>query len=278
MTDFLMKPKIDFAFKEIMMDEQARIGFLSAILKLNPSDIRNTQILNTNLRKLHDDEKQGILDVRILMNDNTEIDIEIQLSILNVWADRALFYLAKMYTEQINSGEDYTIFKKCVSISILDFELFKDTPEFYSCFHIREDTCHAIYTDKMEFHVLELPKLPKELREDSNDIELWGKFISAERKEEFDVLAEKNTYIDSAYQHLQLISQDKQKRMEYEAREKAVRDYNQGLLEAREAGKIEGREETTICIAKNLLSSGFSVDMIAKTTGLSVEQIKTLKK
>ena len=89
MTDFLMKPKIDFAFKEIMMDEQARIGFLSAILKLNPSDIRNTQILNTNLRKLHDDEKQGILDVRILMNDDTEIDIEIQLSILNVWADRA---------------------------------------------------------------------------------------------------------------------------------------------------------------------------------------------
>ena len=278
MTDFLMKPKIDFAFKEIMMDEQARIGFLSAILKLNPSDIRNTQILNTNLRKLHDNEKQGILDVRILMNDDTEIDIEIQLSILNVWADRALFYPAKMYTEQINSGEDYTIFKKCVSISILDFELFKDTPEFYSCFHIREDTRHAIYTDKMEFHVLELPKLPKELREDSNDIELWGKFISAERKEEFDVLAEKNTYIDSAYQHLQLISQDKQKRMEYEAREQAVRDYNQGLLEAREAGKIEGREETTICIAKNLLSSGFSVDMIAKTTGLSVEQIKTLKK
>ena len=237
MTDFLMKPKIDFAFKEIMMDEPARIGFLSAILKLNPSEIRNTQILNTNLRKLHDEEKQGILDVRILMNDDTEIDIEIQLSILNVWADRALFYLAKMYTEQINSGEDYTVFKKCVNISILDFELFKDSTEFYSCFHIREDTRHTIYTDKMEFHVLELPKLPKELREDSSDIELWGKFISAERKEEFDVLAEKNTYIGSAYQHLQVISQDKQKRMEYEAREKAVRDYNQGILEAEQRGE-----------------------------------------
>ena len=240
MTAFLMKPKIDFAFKEIMMDEPARIGFLSAILKLNPSEIRNTQILNTNLRKLHDEEKQGILDVRILMNDDTEIDIEIQLSILNVWADRALFYLAKMYTEQINSGEDYTVFKKCVNISILDFELFKDSTEFYSCFHIREDTRHTIYTDKMEFHVLELPKLPKELKEDSSDIELWGKFISAERKEEFDVLAEKNTYIGSAYQHLQVISQNKQKRMEYEAREKAVRDYNQGILEAEQRGREEG--------------------------------------
>ena len=35
MTEFLMKPKIDFAFKEIMMNEKARIGFLSAILKLD---------------------------------------------------------------------------------------------------------------------------------------------------------------------------------------------------------------------------------------------------
>ena len=29
MSDFLMKPKVDYAFKEIMMDEQARIGFLN---------------------------------------------------------------------------------------------------------------------------------------------------------------------------------------------------------------------------------------------------------
>ena len=55
---------------------------------------------------------------------------------------------------------------------------------------------------------------------------------------EFDMLAEKNSYIGSAYQHLQVISQDKQKRMEYEAREKAVRDYNQGILEAEQRGEM----------------------------------------
>jgi predicted transposase/invertase (TIGR01784 family) len=274
MTVFLMKPKIDFAFKEIMMDEQARIGFLSAILKLNPEDIQDTKILNTNLRKLHEDEKLGILDVRILMNNNTEIDIEIQLAAMNIWADRALFYLAKMYTEQISAGEDYTLFKKCVSISILDFKLFEQEPEFYSCFHIREDSRNFLYTDKMEFHVLELPKLPKELKEDSSDIELWGKFINAERKEEFVMLAEKNTYIDSAYQHLQLISQDKEKRMEYEAREKAIRDYNQGILEAEQRGETRATKR----IAKTLLLSGTSVDLVTQSTGLSIEQVQSLKK
>ena len=222
-----------------MMNELARVGFLSAVLKLNPSDIKETTILNTNLRKLHEDEKQGILDVRILMNNNTEIDIEIQLSPLRVWADRSLFYLSKMYIEQIEAGQDYHVFKKCVGISILDFILFPDDENFYSSFHIREDSRHTIYTDKMEFHVLELPKLPEELIDGSSDILLWTKFINAERKEEFDMLAEKNPYIESAYQRLRVISQDKQKRLEYEAREKAVRDYNQSMLEARE----EGREQ-----------------------------------
>ena len=240
MTEFLMKPKIDFAFKEIMMNEKARIGFLSAILKLNPVDIKKTELLNTNLRKLHEDEKQGILDVRILLNNATEIDIEIQLSMLSVWADRALFYLAKMYTEQIRPGQNYSVFKKCVSISILDFTLFPDNTDFYSCFHIREDSRHTLYTDKMEFHVLELPKLPDKLKEDSGDILLWAKFINAERKEEFDMLAEKNTYIESAYEQLQVISQDKQKRLEYEAREKAILDYNQGIFEAEQRGIQQG--------------------------------------
>ncbi len=309
MDNFLMKPKIDFAFKEIMMNEQARIGFLSAILKLNPCDIKQTTILNTNLRKLHENEKQGIVDVRILMNNHTEIDIEIQLSPLRVWADRCLFYLSKMYIEQIEEGQDYHVFKKCVGISILDFILFTDDENFYSSFHIREDTRYTIYTDKMEFHVLELPKLPEKLIDGSSDILLWAKFINAERKEEFDMLAEKNPYIGSAYQHLQLISQDKQKRLEYEAREKAVRDYNQGMLEAREDGLQEGMEkglqegmekgmekglqegmekgmedglqkgmeQMAIRIARNLLESDFPIDLIAQNTGLSLSQIEHLK-
>ena len=145
-----------------------------------------------------------------------------------------------MYVEQIEEGQQYDVFKRCVSISILDFTLFHDTDEFYSCFHLREDTRHTLYTDKMEFHVLELSKLPKELKEDTSDILLWAKFISAEREEEFDMLAIKNPYIKSAYEQLQVISQDKQKRLEYEAREKAIRDHNQMMYEAEQRGEERG--------------------------------------
>lgn len=112
-----------------------------------------------------------------------------------------------------------------------------------------EDTRHFRYTDKMEFHVIELPKLP--VKESYTKLELWAKFINAEEKEEFDMIAEKDPYIDSAYRQLQIISQDKQLRMEYEAREKAMRDHNEMIYEAdkrgeergRKKGREEGREE-----------------------------------
>lgn len=250
--DFLMKPKIDFAFKEIMTDEKARIGFLSAVLKLKPEDIKETHILNPYLGKVHEEDKLGILDVHILMNNNTEIDTEIQLSEMRIWANRSLFYASKMYTDQIEQGQKYDVLKKCVSISILDFELFKDQEEFYSSFHIREDKKNFLYTDKMEFHVIELPKLPKERKEESSDVELWAKFINSEREEEFDMLAKQNPYIESAYKKLQVISQDKEKRLEYEAREKAIRDYNQCMYEAEQRGIEIGEQRGIEAGIKNM--------------------------
>jgi len=278
-----MKPKIDFAFKEIMMNEKARKGFLAAVLHLNPDDIRETRILNTYLRKQHKDDKQGILDVRILLNDDTQIDVEIQVIKLAVWADRSLFYVAKMFVEQIKPGQTYDVLKKCVNISILDFELIPDDPEFYSCFHLREDTRHTLYTDKIEFHVIELPKLPEKLR-DGDSVLLWAKFINAERKEEFDMLAEQDEYIRSAYEQLQLISQDKRKRRKYEERQKAILDYNQGMKEAHEEGIAKGinqgisigEKQKAIAIAKNFIAIGLDYSTIVQGTGLTLEEVEAL--
>lgn len=99
----------------------------------------------------------------------------------------------------------------------------------------------------MEFHVIELPKLPPlSIKDEDNVILLWAKFISAERKEDFDMLAGKDPYIESAYHKLQIISQDKQKRMEYEARQKAILDHNQFLKEAEERGEERGEKKGII--------------------------------
>ncbi len=277
MDSFLMKPKVDFAFKEIMIDEKARSGFLSAVLRLDPADIKETQILNTYLRKVHPEDKQGILDVRILLNNSVEIDVEIQLSEMAAWTARSLFYAAKMYTDQLEQGQDYSALKKCVSISILNFVLFEGEAAYYSCFHIREDTRHTLYSDMLEFHAIELPKLPQEHPARGDRLLQWAKFINAERKEEFDMLAEQNEDIASAYQRLQVISQDKQKRMEYDARQKAILDYNQGIKEAIERGEKRGKDEERLTIARNLILQGTEMSVITAATGLTEEQVESLK-
>ncbi len=281
MEEFLMKPKVDFAFKEIMYDEDALKGFLAAVLVLDVKEIKSVVIQNTDLRKIHSEDKQGILDVNVIMNDNTEIDIEIQLSEMMIWPERSTFYLAKKYVDQIKEGEPYSVLKKCVSISILDFKLFKNEEPFYSSFHIMEDTRHFIYTNKLEYHVIELPKLPKEIQENSSDVLLWAKFFAAEKKEDFEMLADMNEGIKHAYKRLQVISQDDEKRREYDARMKALRDYNQGMLDAREEGREEGRKEGSnnraLNIAKNLVLANIPMDIIINSTGLSEKEINALK-
>ncbi|MGM9849080.1 MAG: Rpn family recombination-promoting nuclease/putative transposase [Bacilli bacterium] len=260
--DFIMSPKVDFAFKELMTNDLVRKGFLSAVLNIKDTSIKSTVMLNTNLKKVHEDEKQGILDVRLTMNDNTEINIEIQLATLSSWADRSLFYISKMYSEQVGINKKYSNLKKCISISILNFNLIKDTTDFYSSYHIREDKRHTIYTDKIEFHIIELLKLPTS--SDGSTIYDWAKFIITEDREDFKMLAKKNIYLDEAYKQLDIISQDKQKRLEYTARQKALYDYNTMMEERFEDGIQQGIEQERIRLIQSLKQNGFSDDQIEK--------------
>ena len=138
----------------------------------------------------------------------------------------------------------------------------QDTNEFYSCFHILEDTRHTLYTNKMEFHILELTKLPKKLKEDANDILLWAKFINAKTKEQFEMLAEKNKSISQAYQQLQVIRQDEQKQLEYNARQKSIWDYNQSMLEAKQEGEQIGIEKGIKILILDYLEEGYTKERI----------------
>ncbi|WP_394925926.1 Rpn family recombination-promoting nuclease/putative transposase [uncultured Robinsoniella sp.] len=233
---FIMLPTVDFCFKELMCSEKARKGLIAAFLNLDPKDIQETELLNTALRKKTENEKLGILDVKVKMQDNTQIDLEMQVLPFHCWEERTLFYTCKMYTDQIVSGDNYDVLVKCIQISILDFEFLKDTDAWYSCFHLREDQRGSLYSDKLELHVLELPKLGAQ-EEPENELLQWAKFLNGKREEDFREMAEKNEYINEAYQILKSISEDERKRHEYESREKAIRDHNHIMYIAKKAEK-----------------------------------------
>ena len=261
-NNFIMKPKVDFCFKELMADAEVRRGFISALLGVSPETIEDTKLMATHLRMEHLHDKLGILDICVLLNGTDQIDMEIQVASFPLWPERSLFYLSKMFAGRISEGDSYDRLGKCIHVGILDFELFPQIDDYYSCYHIWEDNHRHKYTDKMEIHVLELPKLSKNNAPGDGLLD-WARFLGAECREEMERMAEKNEYIGKAYDRLNNISGDLEKRMEYLAREKAIRDHNylmaenlrqgmakglaegraQGLEEGRAEGRVEGRAE-----------------------------------
>ena len=94
----------------------------------------------------------------------------------------------------------------------------------------------------MEIYVLELKKLPPEQKDEPLVVK-WMRFLSAERREDFEKMAEEDTYINEAYEVLQKLSADERKRLEYEARQKAILDYNSQMSSSREEGIQIGEEK-----------------------------------
>lgn len=281
---FLMKPKVDFCFKELMEDAEIRKGFLSALLGVEPEQIARTELMPTHLRIEHPEDKLGILDIRIFLyycpgdkegalDEKEQMDLEIQIAPFPAWPERSVFYLARMYTGQIQKGQDYDVLQKCIHVGILDFILFEEDEEFYSRFHIWEDDRHRMYTDKLEIHILELPKLTGHEYPETELLK-WARFFNAERKEEFEMAAGTSPYIERACERLTSLSADETKRLEYEAREKAMRDHQylmktnlklglkkgeeQGLKKGRKEGRKEGLEQGARALIEICQESDFS--------------------
>ncbi len=282
---FIMSPKVDFAFKLLFGDPKNMDllkALLSSILNLKDDEFEDLTIINNELMREFKEDKKGILDVRAKMKDGKEVDIEIQVLSTEYMAERTLYYWSKMYTNQIKSGDTYDKLKKCITINILDFECIP-LDKIHTSYHIIEDETGYKFTDVLEIHYLELPKLERKniLKNENDEVIQWMEFIGAKSEEVMEMLAEKNNNIRMAYDRLKVISKDDKARMAYEAREAEIHDQMTRLKSAREEGikegKKEGEKEGKLDVARNLLQIGMDVLTVIKVTGLDEEEIKKVK-
>lgn len=270
--EFLMSPKVDFCFKELMQNAKVRRGIIGALLGKSPEEIESTKLLPTILRQEHPDSKYGILDVLVKMKDGTRINFEMQVVPFELWTQRALFYWAKMYVEQIEKGESYDMLKRCIHVSILDFAHFQNDEEYYHQIKLYDFNTGKVYSDLMELHILELSKLPPEDQNESGLIR-WMRFLNGRRKEDFEEMAEKDEYIGEAYELLKNLSADERKRLEYEYREKSLKDYNSQILSAERRGRKEGREEGQKELVVRFLQNGGTKADAKALLGITDEEL-----
>lgn len=303
----------DYIFKRIFSkkgNESILKDFLIAILGI-PIEKLEVQT-EVSLEKQLEENKLGRLDILAKLNDNTIVNIEVQVSNQYNLIERSLYYWSGNYYNHLKAGENYKQVKKTISINILNYEIFKDGP-FHEVGRLKRDFQNEILTDKIEFHFIQIPKFLKEKRKTETKLDQWMQFVCQINKGEIELAMEKNEEIKKANAEYEYLTGDEAERRLAFLRDKAIRDernmiectreeairqgleegrkkgqeegrekgiregMREGMKEGKKEGRKEGRKEEKVKIARQLLQMEMPIEQIIKVTELSKEEIEKLK-
>lgn len=122
----------DYLFRAVLQENMESLKHLiSAFLNHPYDDIISCVITNPIILGESFDSKSVIMDVRALLNENTLINLEMQMGNLSIWPVRSLYYLCKLYCN-LERGKDYNVVLPTVHIGILPHSPFTDMTDFYS--------------------------------------------------------------------------------------------------------------------------------------------------
>ena len=285
----LLSPKMDFVFKRIFGNENrpnVLISFLNAVL--NPVDpIKSVILKDTTIEKSHLEDKYSRLDVKVMTNKGEHINIEIQLKDEYNMVKRSLYYWSKLYEEQFENGENYQKLSRTICINLLDFNLLKHD-KFHSVYRLKDCETNEELTDVMELHFIELKKMKdvKRVEEVKTKLEAWLYFINQPDSELVQELEKVEMEIKEAKTELIRLSGERKERERYEKRresrlnEISALSYTEekGVKKGIEQGIEKGAKQEKIEIAKNLIQKGLDDDFIIETTGLSIEEVRKIRK
>ncbi|OCL26596.1 hypothetical protein U472_11470 [Orenia metallireducens] len=295
----MLDPKVDFVFKQIFGSEkhpEILISFLNSVFgsKGTEEEIVSVKIENTDMDKDWEDDKFSRLDIKATANNNTKINIEIQLKNQYNMKRRTLYYWSKLFESQMEEGDPYQKLQKTVTINILNFNYLRENSRYHNTYLLKEKETNEVLTDLQEIHFIELPKLNAdrfksidevESKRDKDNLIPWALFLKNPDSEVIRMLEERIKELKEAAEVLELLSHDKKARELYESRQKAIHDQVTNIIgateEAREEGiklgEEKGRMKEKIQTAKNLLSMGLDIEKVVKATGLNKEEVEKLK-
>ena len=288
------KPKYDVVFKEIFLgDMDLLASLLSSIMDI---DIKaeNMDILNTELVPEYESGRLSRLDIRIKTADR-DFDLEMQLNNRYNMDKRSVFYLSKLYIEQMTKSMKFKELHSVVAINILDFP-YLSYKEYHNQYRLKNMRTDDELTDVIEIHFIELPKVC--MADNVGMKDLWMMFLSAEDGEALEMLSKKDPMIEKAVKRLVYVSADEKVRYDMAMREKAELDYYndisdsfdrgfdtgeakgkaeglaEGKAEGLAEGKAEGLAEGKAEIVRNMKMGNMTVDDIARLTKLSVAEVE----
>ena len=271
----------DYIFKRLFSkkgNEDILKDLLEGILEIPIEKVEVMQ--EVELERVDIKDKLGVLDIKAVINEDTTVDIEMQIADEKNMIERTLYYWAGLYYTGLKRGQDYKLNNKVITINILMYNIFKEE-KYHTIATIKEDENNEKITDKLEIHFIELPKFLKSKEIGNKKLRQWLDFICNKRKGEIEMAVKENEKIAKASQEWEYLRGDEAvKRMAF-LKEKWERDWNSGMHSAEEAGiekgMKKGKREEKKEIAIKMIHEKIDEEIISKVTNLSLDEIEKLK-
>ena len=276
----------DWAMKHILRDKanfDVLEGFLSALLN---EEIQVVALLESEANQEDQTDKQNRVDLLVKGQNDVHFIIEVQYSDESHYLQRLLFGTAKLITEHIKIGEDFSKVKKVISISLLYFLLGEDSDatddyvyhgktEFYGLttgarLKMRGESVKRKRASPKanlfpEYYLIEIERFPDVV---TSALDEWIYFFK--HSEILDEFRAKNIQI--AREKLNLMKMSEEERRAYERYWMARASYQDAFQTAEDTGVKKGSVE----IAYRMLTHGEPLDKIKLYTGLNDDEIAQL--
>ena len=277
-----INPRVDFAFKKLFGSEENKDLLISLINSIVSEEEQVVEVELKNPYNLADyrADKISILDIKARDENGRWFNVEMQIREDNNFDKRALYYWAKLVTEQFSEGMMYKDLKKTISISILDYDFVPDTEEVHSCYKIlntatgKDDKMHNAF----ELHYIELKKFKKTYDQIQTALDRWSSFLTTAHQLDREhtpkeLASDKNIVkaiatIDTMF--------DAEERQVYEVRLQEYTDVANIIASGAEKNIEIGIAKASKAIVLNMAGKGMDSAAIAELTGLSVSDIADL--
>lgn len=212
----------DYMFRVVLQrNEQVLKGLICSLLHLNYEDVQSTHITNPIEFGEDIDDKTFVLDIDIILNNASLINLEMQMTNEHNWTDRSLSYLCRSF-DQLYQGEGYSSAKPAMHIGFLNFHPFPEYPEFYATYKLINEKNGMVYSDKFSLSVVDLKHIELATNEDKEShVDAWARFFTTTSWEEVIMIVEHIPHLEAAAQTLYEANADEATKRKCRAR----RDY-----------------------------------------------------
>ena len=275
----------DYLFSKLFGERGCERETLHIINTITEKKFTSLSYEPNEMKGRHKGHKKSNVDVLVIMNEGTVVNIESQIKKQKDFHKRSHFYSSKIFSIFLSVGQNYEKLPMGITINILGFDLHETENYHSSLVLCDKKSKNYKIEDILESHYIQLPKFRKAVQKgkiDLNDPEVRLILLMDIKtpQELIEKVIKMDKFANDIYEKTLHVLQNQKEYLSYIRAEQAEIDYKAQIEYAEEKGEEKGIEKgehkKAIEVATQLKNLDLPIEKIAEITGLPIKKIKEL--